>query len=188
MILLLDNHDSFTWNLVELLRSIGKGNVKIIPPEQLNTRELGGFDRVILSPGPGLPGEQPVMSGLLGAISPKVPVLGVCLGMQSIAEFYGGKLFNLPEVVHGQTRELRISRPVHPLFEGIADGAPVGLYHSWAVDPASLPSCLGVIATDAGGTVMAIAHKSLPVCGVQFHPESFMTPSGARMMENWLKK
>jgi anthranilate synthase/aminodeoxychorismate synthase-like glutamine amidotransferase len=188
MLLLLDNHDSFTWNLVELLRNIGKVNVKIVTPENLITSELEQFDRIIFSPGPGLPGEQPAMSEILKHVDPRVPVLGVCLGMQAIAEFYGGSLINLPDVVHGQTRKLEFMRPDHPLFRGIPSGTPVGLYHSWAVDPQTLPSCLEILATTPDGTIMALEHRTLPVCGVQFHPESVMSPLGPRMIANWLGK
>lgn len=192
-ILLLDNHDSFTWNLVELLRAAGKGSTIILRPEELRPGWAGSFDRVIFSPGPGLPQEQPVMFRVLEQVGKlflsgekTVPVLGVCLGMQAVALHYGGSLFNLSFVVHGQSRELLIRKKDHPLFRGIPDRTPVGLYHSWAVDPDSLPGTLEVLAHSPEGTVMALAHRSLPVCGVQFHPESFMTRDGLAMVRNWL--
>jgi anthranilate synthase/aminodeoxychorismate synthase-like glutamine amidotransferase len=187
-LLLLDNHDSFTWNLVELLRNHNKVNVNIITPEHLLISDLAEYDRIIFSPGPGLPVEQPAMFDVLKNTGTQTPVLGVCLGMQAIAQFYGGTLINLPEVVHGQQRQLKIFRTDHPLFEDIPDGTPVGLYHSWAVDPHALPGCFDVLATTHEGTIMALAHKTLPVCGVQFHPESIMTPLGMQMMDNWLSK
>lgn len=116
----------------------------------------------------------------------KIPtVLGVCLGMQAIALHAGAKLFNLPEVVHGQPRKLTILRPDHFLFKGIPNDFEAGLYHSWAVNPESLPGSLEVLAKTSEGTVMAIAHKTLPFCGVQFHPESIMTPEGRRLLVNW---
>ena len=115
-----------------------------------------------------------------------IPILGVCLGMQAMAVHYGARLFNLPEVVHGQPRPLRILKKEHPLFSGIEEGNTVGLYHSWAVDPDSLPECLEILASTPDGTIMALAHKTLPVCGVQFHPESIITRNGLRMMGNWL--
>jgi anthranilate synthase/aminodeoxychorismate synthase-like glutamine amidotransferase len=118
----------------------------------------------------------------------KVPaILGVCLGMQAIAVHFGGSLINLPAVVHGQPRKLQILKPEHPLFNGIPYGSEVGLYHSWAVDPATLPECLEILAVTAEGIIMALAHKTLPICGVQFHPESIMTKEGMRMMGNWMK-
>jgi len=187
-LLLLDNHDSFTWNLVELLRNKGKVSVNIITPEQLMISDLAEYDRIIFSPGPGLPGEQPAMFDILSNTGAYTPVLGVCLGMQAIAQFFGGTLLNLPDVVHGQQRHLKILPTCHPLFEGIPDGTPVGLYHSWAVDPHALPECIDVLATTHDGTIMALAHKTLPVCGVQFHPESIMTPLGIQMIDNWLSK
>lgn len=191
-VLLLNNHDSFTWNLVELLRRTGKININIITPEQLHTDELEQYDHIIFSPGPGLPGEQPAMFDILNTVEhlwndggKKISVFGVCLGMQAIAMYFGGSLFNLPSVVHGQPRKLTIARPDHPLFRGIPGGSPVGLYHSWAVDPPTLPGCLEILATDSGDTIMAITHKTLPIAGVQFHPESIMTPCGTLIMQNW---
>lgn len=193
-LLLLDNHDSFTWNLVELFRSTGKVNVNILTPEQLDIGILPQYDRIVFSPGPGLPGEHPAMSDILRAMEPRqgqpenpIPIFGVCLGLQAIALYFGGSLFNLDSVVHGQPRKLTLCRPGHPLFRGTGDDVEVGLYHSWAVDPQTLPACLDTLATTRDGTIMALAHKTLPICGVQFHPESIMTPSGKMMIENWLQ-
>ena len=184
MILLLDNHDSFTWNLVELLRGCSKVKVIIRTPEQLRVEELQDYDRIIFSPGPGLPYEQPAMFNVLSWIEERqqqnrgaIPVFGVCLGA----------LYNLSAVVHGQPRKLKLRHKTHPLFAGIPDESEVGLYHSWAVDPQMLPSCLETLATTSDGTMMALAHKTLPILGVQFHPESIMTSGGKRMMENWLE-
>jgi anthranilate synthase/aminodeoxychorismate synthase-like glutamine amidotransferase len=192
-LLLLDNHDSFTWNLVELLRRTGKVSVKILTPEQLQISELTVYDRIIFSPGPGLPHEQPAMFDVLSAVETlwherrkKIPVFGVCLGFQAIAIHFGGSLYNLPAVVHGQPRKLHIARPDHPVFEGISQGSEVGLYHSWAVDKTTLPGCLEPLAYSSDGTLMALAHQTLPICGVQFHPESIMTPGGRKLVENWL--
>ncbi|HSN50141.1 MAG TPA: aminodeoxychorismate/anthranilate synthase component II [Bacteroidales bacterium] len=192
-LLLLDNHDSFTWNLVELLRNTGKVNVNIVTPGQVNLEDIGRYDRILFSPGPGLPAEQPAMFRILEEVerlfsegTRVIPVFGVCLGMQAIAEHYGGKLFNLPEVVHGQPRAMKILRPNHFLFRGIQDNADVGLYHSWAVKLSPLPSSLDLLAVSGDGNIMALAHKALPVCGVQFHPESVMTPSGALILRNWI--
>ena len=193
-LLLLNNHDSFTWNLVELLRTTGKVNVNIFTPEQLIISSLEQYDRIIFSPGPGLPLEQPAMFDILNSVhrlwneqGKKIPVFGVCLGMQAMAVHFGASLFNLPGVVHGQPRKLKILYPDNPLFKGIPDECDVGLYHSWAVDPASLPACLETLAQSHDGTIMALAHKTLPFFGVQFHPESIMTPLGSRMIKNWLE-
>ena len=192
-ILLLNNHDSFTWNLVELLRRIGKININIVTPEKLRIGELARYNQIIFSPGPGLPQEQPAMFDVLQAVeqliyhgAAKISVFGVCLGMQAIAQYFGGKLVNLPGVVHGQPRKLTILRPDHPYFTGIPEGSAVGLYHSWSVDPGTFPGCLEILAATQDGTIMALAHKTLPITGVQFHPESIMTPLGSRMIQNWL--
>jgi anthranilate synthase/aminodeoxychorismate synthase-like glutamine amidotransferase len=192
-LLLLDNHDSFTWNLVELLRGSGKYTVKIVTPEEYRAGSIGGYDRVIFSPGPGLPQEQPAMFNILGETEKlfhetgrEIPVFGVCLGIQAMAVHFGGSLFNLPAMIHGQPRKLKMVMAGHPLFNGIPDGCEVGLYHSWAVDPATLPGCLEVLAVSPEGTILALAHQTLPICGVQFHPESIMTPLGKKMMQNWL--
>jgi anthranilate synthase/aminodeoxychorismate synthase-like glutamine amidotransferase len=192
-LLLLDNHDSFTWNLVELLRTTGKVNVNILTPEQLDISDLGQYDQIIFSPGPGLPYEQPAMFKVLAFVEnlwhhehKSIPVFGVCLGLQAIDLHYGGDLFNLPSVIHGQPRKLKIMKPGHPIFRGIRDDCEVGLYHSWAIDPVTLPGCLETLATTHDETIMALAHKTLPICGVQFHPESIMTPHGKQMLENWL--
>jgi anthranilate synthase component 2 len=202
MLLLLNNHDSFTWNLAELLRSIGAGPFTVISSSEFRLPMIDSYDRIIFSPGPGLPEEQPAMFEILEEGSGfrvqgskfkvqgsgfKVPaILGVCLGMQAIAIHFGGSLINLPSVVHGQPRKLQILKPEHPLFNGIPDGSEVGLYHSWAVDPETLPECLEILAVTDEGTIMALAHKTLAICGVQFHPESIMTPFGRKIVENWL--
>jgi anthranilate synthase component 2 len=192
-LLLLDNHDSFTWNLVELLRKTGKVNVNILTPEQLKITELEQYDQILFSPGPGLPHEQPAMFDILRAVehlwmesNKIIPVFGVCLGMQAIAIHFGGLLFHLPSVVHGQPRKLKILRPDHLVFREIPDECEVGLYHSWAVDPVTLPGSLETLAITNDGTIMALAHKTLHICGVQFHPESIMTAFGQQMLDNWL--
>ena len=185
-LLLVDNHDSFTWNLVELLRRHGKVNVKILLPENLNLSEINNYDRIIFSPGPGLPEEQPTMFKILDQIHDHIPVFGVCLGLQAIAQYFGAGLYNLCGVLHGQSRRLKILLPGHFLFRGIPDGTEVGLYHSWAIDQATLPGCLDLLALSSDGIIMSLAHKTLPICGVQFHPESFITPLGQHLLDNWL--
>ncbi len=192
-ILLLDNHDSFTWNLVELLRRTGKCTTIVRTPEEFNFSDLEDIDRIVFSPGPGLPAEHPLMAGILYALEEMagqgrkpIPVLGVCLGMQAMAVHSGGTLLNLPEPSHGRPVKLNLLNPSHPLFRGIPDGSQAGLYHSWAVDPSALPSCFEPLAISSEGILMALAHRTLPFTGVQFHPESIMTPLGHRMVENWM--
>jgi anthranilate synthase component 2 len=193
MILLLDNHDSFTWNLVELLRSLGKFNDNIVTSEVFRISDLEHYDRIIFSPGPGLPEEQPAMSAVLNNLERvhheqgiRLPLLGVCLGMQAIAKHFGGLLYQQDKVVHGQPRKLNLIHPSHSLFRGIEQGTTVGLYHSWAVERKSLPDCLEILAESEDGTIMAISHRTLPICGVQFHPESIITVEGKKIMSNWL--
>jgi len=185
-ILLLDNHDSFTFNLVELLRNNGKVSFNVIKSDELHLPDVDDYDKILFSPGPGLPEEQPAMFDILREYGDKKPVLGICLGLQAIALYYGGELFNLPKVVHGQPRSLRIVRPDHYLFKNIPQDSPAGLYHSWAVAEASLPPCLDVIARSEDGTVMGLSHILYDVSGLQFHPESIITEYGQRMLDNWI--
>jgi len=185
-ILLLDNHDSFTFNLVELLRNNGKVSFKVIKSDELQLEDPGSFDKIVFSPGPGLPEEQPAMFSVLKEYGHIKPVLGICFGLQAIALFYGAELFNLPKVVHGQPRSLRVIKPVHYIFKGIPRGTEVGLYHSWAVAEASLPSCLSITARSEEGVIMGLAHNEYDVCGLQFHPESVITRMGQKVFDNWI--
>jgi len=185
-ILLIDNHDSFTYNLAELLRRPGKGTVIIRTPEELDINAVELYDRILFSPGPGLPQEHPVMQEILCRYAGRIPILGVCLGMQAIAVHYGASLYNLPQVIHGRCEKLHVIAGEHLLFRNIPNGAEIGLYHSWAVDPASLPPCLKILATSGEGVIMALSHQELDVCGVQFHPESIITPLGVEMVEQWM--
>jgi anthranilate synthase component 2 len=187
-ILLLDNHDSFTFNLLELLHNNGKVSVNVIKSDELRLADAGLYDKIIFSPGPGLPGEQPAMFDVLREYGERKPVLGIYFGLQAIAMFYGGKLFNLPKVVHGQSRRLEIVGPEHYIFSGIPDGSKAGLYHSWAFALTSLPPCLEIIALSENGIIMGLAHKKYDICGLQFHPESIMTASGQKMMDNWITR
>lgn len=184
-ILLLDNHDSFTWNLHHLLEP--HAAVDVVRNDAITVAEAARYDRIVLSPGPGLPSEAGIMPELLRMLMPTHPILGVCLGMQALVEVCGGTLFNQPKVMHGVTTTCSPMPPPDPLFAGIDAPFEVGLYHSWAADPATLPAELRVTATSAQGVIMAVRHARHPACGVQFHPESVMTPAGARMIANWIK-
>lgn len=185
-ILLIDNHDSFTFNLVELLRHNGKVNFNVVRSDDLHPEQVHPFDKIIFSPGPGLPDEQPCMYEMLRHFEGKKPILGICLGLQAIALYYGAKLFNLNKVVHGQPRQIEIIRPVHYLFSGLKPDFTAGLYHSWAVDESTVPGSLRVICRSAEGLVMGLAHHEADVCGLQFHPESVITGPGQKMMDNWI--
>jgi anthranilate synthase component 2 len=184
-ILLLDNYDSFTWNLHHLLEP--HAAVDVVRNDAITVAEAARYDRIVLSPGPGLPSEAGIMPELLRTLMPTHPILGVCLGMQALVEVCGGTLFNQPKVMHGVTMTCSPTPPPDPLFTGIDAPFEVGLYHSWAADPATLPAELRVTATSAQGVIMAVQHTRHPACGVQFHPESVMTPAGARMIANWIK-
>jgi len=193
-VLLIDNNDSFTYNLVDALRSFRGVQVKVRPSTQsglphplgeIDEKEIKAANAIIFSPGPGLPIEYPVMSLILD-LFPEKPVLGVCLGMQAIAMHFGGKLINLKNVVHGQPKKVTIIDKESPLFKGLPDEIIVGLYHSWAVERESLPSNLIPSAISEDGVLMSIRAKGRPVYAVQFHPESHITPLGRKLLQNWL--
>ena len=186
-ILVFDNYDSFTYNLVQLLREAGASDLTVVRNDRIALEEVDKFDKIVLSPGPGIPSEAGLLLPLIEAYAPTKSILGVCLGMQAIGEAFGGELINLPEVYHG------VATPVHllhddPLFEGLPRDITVGRYHSWVVGRDRLPRCLRVTAEDEDGRIMALAHKTYDVRGVQFHPESVLTPDGRRMIQNFLKR
>lgn len=183
-VLLLDNHDSFTWNLQHLL--VQHAPVDVVRNDAITVEEAARYDRIVLSPGPGLPSEAGIMMELLQKLMPTHPILGVCLGMQAMVEVCGGTLFNLPRVMHGVPVPCIPTAPCDALFAGLPESFAVGLYHSWAADPATLPSSLRITARSAEGVIMAIRHTTFPSCGVQFHPESVMTPEGGAIIRNWL--
>ena len=184
-ILVLDNYDSFTYNLVHLVESVSRYKVDVARNDELSLSKASEYDRIILSPGPGIPDEAGTMKELIRELAPSKSILGVCLGMQGIAEVFHGKLYNLERVYHGISSTVRVVRE-DELFEGLPGEWPAGRYHSWALDPALLPEELEVTAVDEAGIPMALRHKRYRVKGVQFHPESVMTPYGGRMISNWL--
>lgn len=183
---MIDNHDSFTYNLAELLRANGKIRFNIITAELIPRISVAEYDGIIFSPGPGLPEEHPVMSDILEHYGQTKSILGICLGLQAIAVYFGGRLFNLENAVHGQVRKIRIIRPEQKVFKGFPAEFDAGLYHSWAMSKDNVPDCLDVVAVSGDGIIMAIAHKTLGICGVQFHPESIMTPLGQKIVDNWI--
>jgi anthranilate synthase component 2 len=186
-ILLLDNYDSFTYNLAGLLRNHGKVTFNIIRPEELVFEEVRFFDKILFSPGPGVPDESPVMFRLLELFQKTKPILGICLGHQAIGAFFGAAIENLDRVIHGQERKLSILYPDHYLFRGIEDNNVVGLYHSWVVGKEKFPEEMQILALSEEGLIMAIAHKTYDICGLQFHPESIITVSGQKMIDNWIE-
>lgn len=186
-VLLVDNQDSFTWNLAQSLRESGLCSLRVAGYREVTCMMACEFDKVVFSPGPGLPSGKPVMKMLLDKYSGTKSFLGICLGHQAIAEAFGGRLFNLNRVAHGIRQDVRILDASEPLFRGISSPVTVGLYHSWAVDDSGLPPVLRVTARNADGIIMALSHSTLDIKGVQFHPESYMTTSGRKMIQNWLE-
>ncbi|MCC6841255.1 MAG: aminodeoxychorismate/anthranilate synthase component II [Flavobacteriales bacterium] len=183
-LLLLDNYDSFTWNLVHLLQPWAEVHVR--RNDAITVEEASEYDRIVLSPGPGLPSEAGIMPELVQRLLPTHPLLGVCLGLQALVEACGGGLINLPSVRHGVAVDCTAVLPADPLFADLGRPFQAGLYHSWAANPARLPAELQVIATSAEGTIMAVRHRQFPAWAVQFHPESVLTPEGPRMIHNWM--
>lgn len=184
-IVIIDNYDSFTFNLYHLVREVG-ADVTVLRNDCFRIEELAGYDKIILSPGPGIPEEAGLLLDVIRHYAGKKPILGVCLGHQAIGEVFGGKLTNLAEVFHGVQTPCRLTNKDY-LFDGISEEFPVGRYHSWVVDSEGLPSCLEVTATSPEGQIMALRHRDFDIHGIQFHPESVLTPEGRTIMENFLK-
>ncbi len=184
-ILIIDNEDSFTWNLVQLVEECG-ANVFVSNPGKLCTTKLPEFDGIIISPGPGLPDEMNGLMEFMKEASVSFPMLGICLGHQAIAMCFGAKLHQLSPVIHGKNETIQISQSNSDLFSGLSDSITVGLYHSWAVDSVSLPKCFEITAISNSGTIMGIKHKTLPLFGLQFHPESYITADGKIIINHWL--
>ncbi|MBI1191574.1 MAG: aminodeoxychorismate/anthranilate synthase component II [Bacteroidetes bacterium] len=185
-ILVIDNYDSFTYNLVALLRQIPGAAVTVRRNDAAYSLDLERADALVLSPGPGLPAEAGDLMAILGQAAGHIPVLGVCLGLQAIGEFYGGSLHNLSNVYHGVATAMQVVDREDPLFFGLPEIFQAGRYHSWVVDPNTLPPELRVSAIDETGHIMALRHHRDPVFGVQFHPESVLTPQGALLIQNFV--
>ena len=186
-ILVFDNYDSFTYNLVHLVEKIIHGKVDVFRNDEIALEKVAVYDKIILSPGPGIPGEAGLLLPLIKMYAPSKSILGVCLGHQAIGEAFGGSLINLDTVYHG------IATPISVLdksgiLKGLNDTEEVGRYHSWIVDEKKLPAGLMVTARDANGYIMAMRHKQLDVQGVQFHPESVLTPCGEKIIRNCLNR
>lgn len=186
-VLLIDNHDSFTWNLAQLFEETGKCVLTVRPYENVNADFAASFDRLVFSPGPGIPSAIPIMQELTQLFKESKSILGVCLGFQAIVESFGGKLLNLPMPSHGHRQKIKLLPPQDSLFEGLDAQIWAGLYHSWAADQAYLPDCLRITAEDETGTIMAVSHKEFDIKGLQFHPESYMTETGSKIISNWLR-
>lgn len=184
-ILVLDNYDSFTYNLVYLIRELGYCP-EVCRNDRIAVGRVDRFDKILLSPGPGIPSEAGIMNALIREYGPSKSILGVCLGHQAIAEVYGAEVCNLPVVQHATTSEVEVRAPEDRLFHGLPQKFTVAHYHSWSVIPQSVQADLRVTATNASGVVMALAHRTYDVRGVQFHPESVMTQYGKNLLGNWI--
>ena len=184
-ILVIDNYDSFTYNLVHYLEDLDC-EVTVYRNDEFDIDEISGFDKILLSPGPGIPDEAGLLKAVITKYAPTKSILGVCLGQQAIGEVFGGTLSNLDKVYHGVATLVKTSVNDELLFEGLGNEFEVGRYHSWVVD-ANLPDVLEATSFDENGQVMSLRHKTYDVRGVQFHPESVLTPNGKKILENWLK-
>ncbi len=185
-IFLLDNHDSFTYNLAAMFSKIKDVKLTISYPESANINKISDFDKIIFSPGPGLPSELPLMSEIIDKYKSSKQFLGVCLGHQAIGEYFGAKLKNYGQVNHGMKRKLKLTDSSGILFKGVPDNSYIGVYHSWYVDSESLSGELEVTGVNEDGIIMAMEHKFYNIQSVQFHPESFITEYGNQMIKNWL--
>ncbi len=185
-VLVVDNYDSFTYNLTALIAETGR-EFSVVRNDRVTADDLLRCRKVMISPGPGTPSETGGVCDLIRGYAATKSILGVCLGHQAIAEVFGGRLVRLPRPDHGVRQNVAIADRACYLFRGLPDEIGVGLYHSWTVAPDSFPGCLKVTAVSADGTIMALSHREYDVHGVQFHPESVMTPLGRVIVENWLR-
>ena len=184
-ILVFDNYDSFTYNLVHLVKMLTDAKVDVFRNDEITLDKVNDYDKIILSPGPGIPSEAGLLLPLINQYAENKSILGVCLGHQAIAEAFGGKLINLQTVFHGIATPCKLDNRA-TLFKDLPDKIEVGRYHSWIVDDESLPKELEVTARDDNGYIMAFQHKNYDVQSVQFHPESVLTPDGSKIISNWL--
>jgi anthranilate synthase component II len=195
-ILVFDNYDSFTYNLVHLVKEVAPESIiEVYRNDEIELDKVNEYDKIILSPGPGIPEEAGLLLPLIKRFAPVKPILGVCLGHQAIGEAFGGKLINLSTVYHGIATPIQVIKSetaaagklTRDVFDNLPTEIEVGRYHSWIIADEGFPGELEVLARDENGYIMALQHRSYDVQGVQFHPESVLTPDGAIMMRNWLK-
>ena len=184
-ILVIDNYDSFTYNLVHYLQDLNC-EVTVYRNDELDIDEVKKFDKILLSPGPGIPDEAGLLKEVIKNYSPSKSILGVCLGQQAIGEVFGGSLTNLDKVYHGVATNVTILVDDETLFKGLEKQIEVGRYHSWVINPQDFPESLEITSVDENGQIMSVRHRTLDVKGVQFHPESVLTPHGKKMLENWV--
>jgi anthranilate synthase component 2 len=185
-VLVIDNYDSFTYNLVHYLEDLNC-DVTVIRNDKLVLEDVEPFDKIVLSPGPGIPDEAGLLKPIIEKYAPTKSILGVCLGQQAIGEVFGGSLINLDEVYHGVATNVEICVDDETIFKGLNKSIEVGRYHSWVVN-SNLPDSLEATSFDENGQVMSLRHKEYDVKGVQYHPESVLTPDGKKILENWVNQ
>ncbi len=182
---IIDNYDSFTYNLAHLVKELG-AEVSVLRNDEFRMEELKPYDKIILSPGPGIPSEAGLLMDVIQAYAGVKPILGVCLGHQAIGEHFGGRLTNLSQVFHGVASTITITAPDY-IYNELPPQIEVGRYHSWVVDTQGLPDCLEVTSVSEEGQIMSLRHKQYDVRGIQYHPESVLTPAGKKIIANWLE-
>ena len=185
-LLILDNYDSFTYNLVQLIETTSDVEYEVHKNDKITLEEVDRFDKILLSPGPGVPKDSGILNDLIRMYAPTKSILGVCLGLQAIGEVFGAELINLDTVYHGVATEAKQVKP-HKILENLPEVLEVGRYHSWAVNPDDFPEDLEITSIDNSGMIMSLKHKEYDVHAVQYHPESILTPKGRQILENFLK-
>ena len=187
-ILIIDNYDSFVFNIVQLIKETAyKPLFDVVKNNAIPFDTLNHYQGIILSPGPGIPSEAGDLMKLIDLCATTHSILGICLGHQAIIEYFGGKIINLRTPMHGHRSYLTITDSTDSLFRNIKDGTAIGRYHSWSADKSSLPACLTVSSYDEEGNVMSVKHNNLPIHGLQFHPESYISECGSSIINNWLE-
>lgn len=186
-VLILDNYDSFTYNLVQMVEQIVGQKVDVFRNDEISLKDIEKYDKIILSPGPGVPEEAGILIDVIKTYAPTKSIFGVCLGQQAIAQAFGGSLINIAEVHHGIATPASQTN-VHCIFEGLPETLQVGRYHSWVVNPDDFPQELEITSVDEKGRIMSLKHKIYDVHAVQYHPESILTPNGKQILENFLRK
>ncbi len=184
-IVIIDNYDSFTYNLVHYLDDLNC-SVSVFRNDEFELDELENFDKILLSPGPGLPSEAGLLKEVIVKYATTKSILGICLGQQAIGEVFGGSLINLSKVYHGIASKVQIIVRDEPLFNGLENEIEVGRYHSWVISKENFPPDLEITSIDENGEVMSIRHKTYDIKGLQYHPESVLTPQGKKILENWI--
>jgi anthranilate synthase component 2 len=184
-VLVIDNYDSFTYNLVHYLEALDC-EVTVMRNDELEIEDVEGFNKILLSPGPGVPSEAGLLKQIIETYAPSKSILGICLGQQAIGEVFGGSLVNLHRVYHGVSADITIIVNDEPLYTEVPRELSVGRYHSWSVEPATLPETLEITSVDENGHIMSLRHRHYDLRGVQYHPESILTPNGKKILENWI--